>query len=70
MNSITALPATMNFIDHGAGGPASSMQMAIGALPLLADDEVLIKVVAAGINRPDVSQRSGSYPPPDRKSTV
>ena len=70
MYSITALPATMKFIDHGAGGPASSMQMATGALPMLADDEVLIKVVAAGINRPDVSQRSGSYPPPKDASQV
>src|ERR1700680_4711609 len=27
-------------------------------------DEVLVKVAAAGINRPDVSQRKGHYPPP------
>jgi len=32
--------------------------------PVIANDEVLIKVMAAGINRPDVFQRKGNYPPP------
>ena len=32
--------------------------------PEPASDEVLIKVMAAGVNRPDVAQRKGSYPPP------
>lgn len=32
--------------------------------PLINKDEVLIKVKAAGVNRPDVFQRKGSYPPP------
>jgi len=33
-------------------------------LPQLADGEVLVKVAAAGVNRPDVVQRQGHYPPP------
>jgi NADPH2:quinone reductase len=33
-------------------------------LPQLADGEVLVKVAAAGVNRPDVMQRRGLYPPP------
>jgi NADPH2:quinone reductase len=33
-------------------------------LPVLAAGEVLIKVAAAGVNRPDVRQREGNYPPP------
>jgi NADPH:quinone reductase len=70
MTSTATLPATMKFIDHGAGGPATCMQIAIGALPVLADDEVLIRVEAAGVNRPDVSQRSGSYPAPKDASQV
>ncbi|RAJ08614.1 putative PIG3 family NAD(P)H quinone oxidoreductase [Chitinophaga skermanii] len=32
--------------------------------PTLADDEVLIAVKAAGVNRPDIAQRKGNYPPP------
>ena len=32
--------------------------------PAFNADEVLVKVAAAGINRPDVSQRKGNYPPP------
>lgn len=40
------------------------MQLADRPKPLIAPDEVLIKVIAAGINRPDVFQRKGNYPPP------
>ncbi len=64
------LPTTMKFIDHGAGGAATCMHIATGALPVLGDDEVLIHVAAAGVNRPDVSQRSGSYPAPKDASQV
>ena len=32
--------------------------------PAYGDNEVLVKVAAAGINRPDVAQRKGNYPPP------
>ena len=70
MTSTTALPTTMKFIDHGAGGFATCMQMATGPLPVLEDDEVLIHVEAAGVNRPDISQRAGSYPPPKDASQV
>ena len=70
MTSTTALPTTMKFIDHGAGGSATCMQMATGPLPVLEDDEVLIHVEAAGVNRPDISQRAGSYPPPKDASQV
>ncbi|WPU98112.1 NAD(P)H-quinone oxidoreductase [Mucilaginibacter sp. cycad4] len=45
------------------GGPGV-LQLADRPKPLIAPDEVLIKVMAAGINRPDVFQRKGNYPPP------
>jgi NADPH2:quinone reductase len=45
------------------GGP-EVLQLADRPKPLIAPDEVLIKVMAAGINRPDVFQRKGNYPPP------
>jgi putative PIG3 family NAD(P)H quinone oxidoreductase len=38
--------------------------------PTLADDDVLIKVAAAGVNRPDIFQRQGVYPPPPGASDI
>ena len=58
------LPSTMKVIDHGTGGAASCMQVKDAPLPVLKAGEVLIEVAYAGVNRPDVAQRSGSYPPP------
>jgi putative PIG3 family NAD(P)H quinone oxidoreductase len=60
----------MRHIDHGQGGPASAMKLAVGPQPTLKAGEVLIEVAYAGVNRPDVLQRSGSYPPPPGASPV
>jgi putative PIG3 family NAD(P)H quinone oxidoreductase len=38
--------------------------------PAVGADEVLIRVAAAGVNRPDVSQRQGRYPPPPGASDI
>jgi NADPH2:quinone reductase len=38
--------------------------------PVPGDDEVLIKVAAAGVNRPDIFQRLGRYPPPPGASDI
>ncbi|HMK66352.1 MAG TPA: NAD(P)H-quinone oxidoreductase [Thermodesulfobacteriota bacterium] len=61
---------TMHYIDHGQGGPASCLQMKQGSLPELKAGEVLIEVAYAGINRPDILQRAGAYPPPPDASPV
>jgi NADPH2:quinone reductase len=45
-------------------GAPDVLQIKEVAVPKPAPDEVLIKVYAAGINRPDVFQRKGNYPPP------
>ena len=45
------------------GGP-EVLQMVERPVPEYAADEVLVKVLAAGVNRPDVYQRKGNYPPP------
>jgi NADPH2:quinone reductase len=45
-------------------GEPSVLQMAERPKPAYAANEVLIKVVAAGVNRPDIKQREGKYPPP------
>ncbi len=39
-------------------------------IPKISDDEVLIKVEGAGVNRPDIIQRSGFYPPPKGASEI
>jgi len=58
------LPTSMKYIDHGTGGAASCMQVKTSPLPALKVSEVLIEVAYAGVNRPDVIQRQGKYPPP------
>lgn len=45
------------------GGP-EVLQLTERNVPEFGQDEVLIKVAAAGVNRPDVFQRKGNYPPP------
>nr|MCU0889499.1 zinc-binding dehydrogenase [Rubritepida sp.] len=61
---------TMTFIAHGSGGAPEVMVAATGPRPAPAPDEVLIRVMATGVNRPDVLQRSGLYPPPPGASPV
>ena len=45
-------------------GPPEGLQLATRPTPTPGEGEVLIKVAAAGVNRPDVAQRRGVYPPP------
>ena len=54
----------MLYIDHGKGGPAEVLKPAEGPVPQPQPGEVVIEVHYAGVNRPDVLQRSGNYPPP------
>ncbi len=64
------LPAQLIFIEAaGAGGP-EVLRPATGPVPAPRADEVLIRVLAAGVNRPDVQQRLGRYPPPPGASPV
>jgi len=60
----------MQYIDHGQGGPASCMKMEQAPVPKVKAGEVLIEVAYAGVNRPDVFQRMGAYPPPAGASPV
>lgn len=64
------LPQSMTFMTHGAGGGPEVLVPATGPLPQPKADEVLVRVLAAGVNRPDVSQRRGEYPPPPGASPV
>ena len=64
------LPATMRFIDLPTPGAPEVMRLATGPLPVAQAGEVLIRVMAAGVNRPDIQQRMGAYPPPPGASPI
>ena len=59
-----ALPATMRAIEITTPGGPEALKIVQRPLPKPAAGELLVKVQAAGVNRPDVNQRKGSYPPP------
>ena len=63
------IPTTMRHIAHVPGGP-EGMHSATGPVPQPGAGEVLVRVLAAGVNRPDVLQRSGAYPPPPGASPL
>jgi NADPH:quinone reductase-like Zn-dependent oxidoreductase len=58
------LPATMLAIDPERPGGPEVLVPVERPVPRPGADEVLIRVAAAGVNRPDVMQRMGLYPPP------
>jgi NADPH:quinone reductase len=60
----------MKYVEHGAGGEAAAMHLAEGPTPAPGPGEVLIRVHYAGVNRPDVVQRKGLYPPPPGASPI
>lgn len=64
------LPATMRFVDLPRFGDPDVMAFATGPVPAPKTGEILVKVQAAGINRPDVAQRQGTYPPPKDANPV
>ncbi|HEX7884617.1 MAG TPA: NAD(P)H-quinone oxidoreductase [Phenylobacterium sp.] len=56
---------TMNAIAiEGGKGPASALKAVRAPIPQPGPGQLLIKVHAAGVNRPDILQRLGAYPPP------
>ncbi len=59
------LPATMRAVAITASGGPEVLAMVSRPTPTPGAGEVLVKVAAAGINRPDILQRKGLYPPPD-----
>jgi NADPH2:quinone reductase len=61
---MAALPARMTAIGIKAPGGPEMLVPEQQAVPVPADGEILVKVAAAGVNRPDVMQRQGLYPPP------
>src|SRR5881409_4474023 len=60
----------MRAIDPAEAGGPEVLQLVRRPVPRPGAGEVLIRVAAAGVNRPDVLQRTGSYPPPPGASPV
>lgn len=64
------LPREMACIEIGKPGSAEVLTATRRPVPLPGNNEVLIRVRAAGVNRPDVLQREGRYPPPPGASDI
>lgn len=60
----------MDYIELSKHGGPEVMRLATGEKPHPTADEVLIQVTACGVNRPDVLQREGLYPPPPGASPI
>lgn len=60
-------PSTMRRVSHAPDKPLS---LVTDDVPKLGDHEILIRVEAAGVNRPDLTQRAGLYPPPPGASQI
>lgn len=65
-----SLPSSMTYIAAEPAGGPEVLKPATGPVPAPKPDEVLIRVEAAGVNRPDVLQRKGAYPPPPGASPI
>ncbi|TKW79204.1 MAG: NAD(P)H-quinone oxidoreductase [Bradyrhizobium icense] len=64
------LPAQMTAVAISKPGGPEVLIPEQRALPVPGPGELLVKVMAAGVNRPDVAQRSGAYPPPPGASDL
>ena len=63
-------PATMTAVEITSPGGPEMLATTSRPVPPIADDEVLIRVHAAGVNGPDVWQRLGKYAPPPGVSDI
>jgi NADPH:quinone reductase len=64
------VPSQMTVIAISKPGGPDVLLPETRAVPAPGPGEILIKVLAAGVNRPDVAQRTGSYPPPPGASDL
>lgn len=63
-------PDAMNAVEIAAPGDADSLQVTRRPVPVPRHDEILIRIVWAGVNRPDVLQRQGAYAAPPSASDL
>ena len=67
---MTTLPSTHTVIVAPQPGGPEALVAETRPVPVPGPGEILIRVAAAGVNRPDVLQREGGYPPPKGASDV
>src|SRR5277367_2183584 len=65
-----SVPLEMTVVEIAAPGGPEQLKAAKRPVPQPKDGEVLVRVAAAGVNRPDVMQRQGRYPPPPGASDL
>jgi NADPH2:quinone reductase len=65
-----SIPTVMRAIEIAAFGGPDVLHLVERPVPTPRDSEVLIRVTAAGVNRPDIMQRLGKYPPPPGASDI
>jgi NADPH2:quinone reductase len=65
-----SVPLEMTVIEIAAPGGPEQLKPNKRPVPRPGDQEVLVRVAAAGVNRPDVMQRQGRYPPPPGASDL
>ena len=63
-------PDSMEAVEISGPGDADVLKVVQRSVPVPRHDEILIKVAYAGVNRPDVLQRQGSYAPPPNASDL
>ncbi|QCK88463.1 NAD(P)H-quinone oxidoreductase [Phreatobacter aquaticus] len=67
---MTALPPTMTAIAIPVPGGPEALVPETRPMPQPGKGEILVRIAAAGVNRPDVLQRAGGYPPPKGASDI
>ena len=65
-----AVPATMTVVGTAGPGGPEVLRLVQTPVPTPGPADILIRVAAAGVNRPDIQQRLGKYPPPPDASPV
>ena|SRR5215510_394839 len=67
---MAAIPESMTAIEISEPGGPEVLKPKLLPMPTPGPGQMLVKVAAAGVNRPDVAQRSGAYPPPPGASPL
>jgi NADPH:quinone reductase len=67
---MTPIPECMRYIEIAEPGGPEVLRLATGPVPQPGPGEVLVRVKAAGVNRADLLQRQGHYPPPAGASPI
>ena len=64
------IPSEMKVVEIAAPGGPEQLEIAMRPVPTPGAREALVRVAAAGVNRPDIMQRQGKYPPPVGASDI